>query len=73
MVSGIHDKQVGPNNVRDLFADLGSRQKVFIHLGCSSHNAMWERNHLLLFKASLEWLVRGSVNGQQEGILKLGY
>ena len=73
MVSGIHDKQVAPNNVRDLYVDLGSKQKVFIDLGCSSHNAMWERNHLLLFKASLEWLVRGSVNGQQEGILQLGY
>jgi len=73
MVSGIHDKQVVPNNVRDLYADLGSKQKVFIDLGCSSHNAMWERNHLLLFKASLEWLVQGSVNGQKDGILQLGY
>ena len=73
MVSGIHDKQVGPNNVRDLYADLGSKEKVFVDLGCSSHNAMWERNHLLLFKASLEWLTDSSVNGTKEGILKLGY
>jgi pimeloyl-ACP methyl ester carboxylesterase len=73
MVSGIHDKQVAPSNVRDLYADLGSKEKVFIDLGCSSHNAMWERNHLLLFKASLEWLMQGSVNGQKEGILQLGY
>jgi hypothetical protein len=34
---------------------------------------MWERNHLLLFKASLEWLTDSSVNGTKEGILKLGY
>ena len=40
---------------------------------CSSHNAMWEKNHLLLFKASLEWLTDGSVNGAKEGMLKLGY
>lgn len=73
MVSGVHDKQVGPNNVRELYADLGSKEKVFIDLGCSSHNAMWERNHLLLFKASLEWLMQSSVNGQKEGILQLGY
>jgi pimeloyl-ACP methyl ester carboxylesterase len=73
MVSGIHDKQVGPNNVRDLYADLGSKEKVFVDLGCSSHNAMWERNHLLLFKASLEWITDSSVNGMKEGILKLGY
>jgi hypothetical protein len=59
--------------VRDLYADLGSKEKVFVDLGCSSHNAMWERNHLLLFKASLEWLTDSSVNGTKEGILKLGY
>jgi pimeloyl-ACP methyl ester carboxylesterase len=73
MVAGVHDKQVPPDRVRDLFADLGARQKVFIDLGCSSHNAMWEKNHTLLFRASLEWLTRGSVNGTQEGMLRLGY
>jgi pimeloyl-ACP methyl ester carboxylesterase len=73
MVSGQHDKQVQQERVRQLYADLGSRQKVFIDLACSSHNAMWERNHLLLFRASLEWLTRGSVNGKQEGMLRLGY
>jgi hypothetical protein len=59
--------------VRELYTDLGSHQKVFIDLACSSHNAMWEKNHLLLFHASLEWLTRGSVNGKQEGMLRLGY
>ena len=73
LVAGIHDKQVNPNAVRDLYADMGSKEKVFIDLGCSGHNAMWERNHLILFKASLEWLVKGSVEGTKEGILKLGY
>jgi len=73
MVSGEHDKQVPSDRVRDLYADLGSHQKVFIDLACSSHNAMWEKNHLLLFRASLEWLTRGSVNGKQEGMLRLGY
>ncbi|HYR82893.1 MAG TPA: alpha/beta fold hydrolase [Terriglobia bacterium] len=73
MVTGVHDKQVPPERVRDLFADLGARQKVFIDLGCSSHNAMWEKNHLILFRASLEWLTKGSVNGTKEGMLRLGY
>jgi hypothetical protein len=59
--------------VRDFYADLGSPQKVFIELGCSSHNAMGEKNHLLLFQASLEWLEKGTVNGQASGVLKLGY
>ncbi len=73
MVAGIHDKQVLPERVRDLHADLGSKQKVFVDLGCASHNAMWEKPHTLLFRASLEWLEKGSVNGSQEGFLRLGY
>ncbi len=73
MVAGIHDRQVPPGRVRELYTDLGSKEKVLIDLGCASHNAMWERNHLLLFKASLEWLKDGQVNGMSEGELKLGY
>jgi hypothetical protein len=34
---------------------------------------MWEKNHLLLFAASLEWLTKGSVQGERTGALKLGY
>jgi hypothetical protein len=56
-----------------LYADLGSTQKVFVDLACSSHNAMWERNHLVLFRASLEWLSKGTVNGNEQGSLRLGY
>jgi pimeloyl-ACP methyl ester carboxylesterase len=73
MVSGVNDKQVNPDRVRDFYADIGSPQKVFIDLACSSHNAMWEKNHLLLFQASLEWLGKGTVNGQSNVMLKLGY
>jgi pimeloyl-ACP methyl ester carboxylesterase len=73
MVSGQHDKQVQPDRVRELYADLAAPQKVFVDLACSSHNAMWEKNHLLLFKASLDWLTMGTVNGMKEGTLRLGY
>jgi pimeloyl-ACP methyl ester carboxylesterase len=73
MVSGAHDKQVAPDRVRELYADVGSSEKVFVDLACSSHNAMWERNHLLLFRASLEWLTQGTVNASKTGMLKLGY
>jgi len=72
-VSGVHDKQVAQERVQQLYTDLGSQDKVFIDLACSSHNAMWERNHLLLFKASLEWLRDGKVNGMSQGMIKLGY
>jgi len=73
MVTGAHDKQVPPERVRNLYQDLGSSQKVLVDLACSSHNAMWEKNHLLLFRASLEWLTKGTVNGSEQGTLKLGY
>ena len=64
---------LGPKRVRQLYADLGSKEKVLIELACSSHNAMWEKNRMILFKASLEWLRDGKVNGVTEGVLKLGY
>jgi pimeloyl-ACP methyl ester carboxylesterase len=73
MVTGQYDKQVPSDRVRDLYADLGAGRKVFIDLACSSHNAMWEKNHLLLFQASVDWLTKGEVNGTQTGMLKLGY
>lgn len=73
MVAAVHDKQVDPARVRELHEDLGAPQKLLLDLGCASHNAMWERNHLLLFRASLEWIEKGSVNGQQNGVVRLGY
>ena len=73
MIAGQHDKQVPPDRVRDLYADLAAPQKLFVDLACSSHNAMWEKNRLLMFRASLDWLTTGSVNGMKEGTLRLGY
>ena len=66
-------KQVPQERVKEMYEDIGAAQKVFVNLACSSHNAMWEKNHLLLFRASLEWLTEGSVDGKQEGMLRLGY
>jgi pimeloyl-ACP methyl ester carboxylesterase len=73
MVAGAHDKQVAPERVREYFADLGAENKVLLDLGCASHNAMWESNHLLLFRASLEWLTAGTVEGMAQGVVRLGY
>jgi len=73
LVSGAHDKQVNPNGVRTLYGDLTTPKKVFIDLACSSHNAAWERNHLLLFGASLEWLTKTTVDGRETGLLQRGY
>lgn len=73
MIAGAFDKQVSPENVRNLYNDLAAPKKIFVDLACSSHMAMWERNRLILFKASLDWLTKGTVDGKQEGMLKLGY
>jgi hypothetical protein len=34
---------------------------------CTSHFALWEAQHLSVFRASLEWLQYGSVNHTREG------
>ena len=73
MIAGAHDAQVPPARVRELYEDLVASDKVFIELACSSHNAMWERNHLLLFAASLEWLQKGTVNGSKNAALRIGF
>ena len=73
MIAAIHDRQITPDRVRALYDDLGAEQKVLIDLGCASHAAMWERNHHLLFRASLDWLLTGAIDGMQQGIVRLGY
>jgi len=73
MVSGVHDVQVRQERVRELYADYGGAQKAFIDLGCSSHNAMREKNHVQLFKASLEWLDNATVDGKTSGEFRKGY
>jgi pimeloyl-ACP methyl ester carboxylesterase len=73
IVAGIHDAQVPADRARDLYEDWGAEEKVFIDLGCASHNAMWEENHLLLFEASREWLSSGTVQGMESGVLRMGY
>lgn len=73
IIAGVHDKQVTPDRVKIAFDDLGATEKVLVDLACSSHNAMWEANHLLMFKASLDWLTKGAVGEQKTGVVRLGY
>ena len=73
LVAGIHDGQVSPARVREMYEDLGSQEKVLLDLACSSHNAMWEMNRTLLFDASLEWLTDGTVDGVANGVVRKGY
>jgi pimeloyl-ACP methyl ester carboxylesterase len=73
IIAGALDKQVPPDRVKVAYDDLGATDKVLVDLACSSHNAMWERNHLLMFKASLDWLSKGAVGEQKSGVIRLGY
>ncbi len=61
-----------PAAIRAAYADLGTSHKVFLDMACTSHFALWETRHLVLFQASLEWLRDGSVNGVGAGTLRLG-
>lgn len=73
LIAAALDKQVPPARVRNAYEDLGTANKVLLDLGCSSHNAMWEANHLDMFAASRDWLINGSVGGTSSGIVRLGY
>ena len=73
MIAAALDKQVTPGRVRAAFDDLGASDKVLLDLGCASHNAMWESNHLELFAASRDWLSKGDVAGTKNGVVRMGY
>ena len=73
MVVGTHDAPEQPQRVKDFYEDLGSPQKAYVELGCASHNAMWESSRHILFKASLEWLEKGTVEGQTNTMQRLGF
>jgi len=73
LVAGVHDAQVPPSRVTEMYEDLGASEKVLMDLGCSSHNAMWEKNAGLLFNASLQWLRDGQVDGVSNGVIRKGY
>ena len=57
---------------KDLYADLGSEQKVFISSACGSHFLVWERNHGALHEASRQWLTNGTFNGASLGEFRIG-
>jgi pimeloyl-ACP methyl ester carboxylesterase len=71
MIVGEHDAQVVPQRVRDFYADLGSENKVYVEMACSSHNAMWERHAEALFAASHEWLNSARFNDESSGMMNL--
>lgn len=73
IISPTHDAQVRPASVRALYEDLGAAQKVLLDLGCTSHNAMWETNRVILFDATVQWLRDSNVDGTNAGEIRRGY
>ena len=73
LVAAALDRQVPAERVKAAYDDHGAADKVLLDLGCSSHNAMWEGNHLMLFSASLEWLTKGTVMGTRSGVVSMGH
>ena len=69
MVAGTHDGQVNAELVRNLYADYGATEKVYLEMTCSSHNAMWEKDAQLLFDATYQWLNSTTYNGVSSGML----
>ena len=71
MVAGAQDRQVTPDLVRNLYADYGATDKVYVEMPCASHNAMWERDAQQLFDATYQWLTTTSYNGMRNGRIVL--
>jgi hypothetical protein len=72
LTSGEYDRTVPPDDVRALYEDLRTPKKAFAALACSSHGAYWETRHTAIFQASAEWLLNGTVNGEESGIVRIG-
>jgi pimeloyl-ACP methyl ester carboxylesterase len=67
LFSGVYDQEVAPQLVRDLFADLGTDNKVFVAVDCASHYIPYETQHEVLYKGSKDWLLHGSIKGVSRG------
>jgi pimeloyl-ACP methyl ester carboxylesterase len=64
LVVGEHDPrftQEGPN----LYADIGSTEKVLVKVQCATHFLLFERTHQALHTAFAEFLTTGTVNRRQ--------
>ena len=67
LIRGDNDTQVLPIEVTDLYADISSESKVFVHVACAAHQLVWERQHMALLDASVQWLKEGRYDGARNG------
>jgi hypothetical protein len=50
----------------NLYSDISSESKVFVHVACGAHQLVWERQHMALLDASVQWL-KGHYSGARNG------
>jgi pimeloyl-ACP methyl ester carboxylesterase len=67
IIRGDLDTQAPEGPQRNLFADLGTEHKVFVHVACAAHQLVWENQHMILLRASREWLRHGTFAGHDTG------
>ena len=50
-----------------VYEQIGARYKAFLKIACGSHFIQWEKQHGVLFAASLEWLSTGKLRDKRTG------
>jgi hypothetical protein len=64
------DVQVVPSRVRDFYADLGSSKKSS---STSPAHPTTPCGRRTIIRCSKEWLSKGTVNGSDDGVLRMGF
>jgi pimeloyl-ACP methyl ester carboxylesterase len=57
-----------PDVRRGVYDAVGSGDRIFAKVACASHFMVWEKQHLVLHKSSLEFLRDGKVAGAARGV-----
>jgi pimeloyl-ACP methyl ester carboxylesterase len=64
LVVGEHDPR-SAEEAPNLYADIGSTEKILLRVQCATHFLLFERNHKALHNAFAEFLTKGTVNGRR--------
>ena len=67
VIRGDLDTQAPEAGVKALYEDLMPDSKVFVHVACAAHQLVWENQHMILLRASVEWLREGTFGDQSTG------
>ena len=64
LMVGEHDPRV-TEETPNLYADIGSTEKILVKVQCATHFLLFERNHKTVHNALAEFFTTGTVNGRQ--------